>query len=73
MPELRTPKQEELDTYANTIARLEPEVAMIDAGAYYASAAISLKRIADSLNQLTMVQEHLLDRLDNISTNIVRR
>ncbi len=41
------------DTYLNTISRLEPEIAMIDPGAFNASAAISLKRIADSLEKLT--------------------
>jgi hypothetical protein len=40
------------DPYLDTIARMEPEIAMVDPGAYYASAAISLKRIADSLEQL---------------------
>jgi len=43
----------EPDVYLKTIERLEPEIAHIDASAYYASAAISLKRIADSLHQLT--------------------
>lgn len=36
--------------YLETIARLEPDISMIDAGAAYASVAISLKRIADSLD-----------------------
>lgn len=35
--------------YQDTVARLEKDIAMIDAGAFYASAAISLKRIADAL------------------------
>lgn len=39
------------NVYLETIARLEPDIAMIDAGAFYASAAISLKRIADALNE----------------------
>lgn len=38
------------DVYLNTVERLEPEIASVDAGAYYASAAISLKRIADFLD-----------------------
>jgi hypothetical protein len=37
------------DEYLATVARLEPDIAFIDACAYYASAAISLKRIADVL------------------------
>lgn len=42
------------DVYLETVRRLEPEIAMIDPGAYYASAAISLKRIADSLEKLAL-------------------
>ena len=42
----------EKDPYLNTIDRLEPELALIDPGAFYASAAISLKRIADCLEQI---------------------
>lgn len=35
--------------YAETVDRLEPDIAPIDASAFYASAAISLRRIADAL------------------------
>jgi len=35
------------NAYLDTINRLEPDIHMIDAGAFYASVAISLKRIAD--------------------------
>lgn len=38
------------DAYLATIDSLEPDIASIDPGAFYASAAISLKRIADSLD-----------------------
>lgn len=37
------------DVYLATIESLEPDIGMIDASAFYASAAISLKRIADAL------------------------
>ena len=37
------------DTYGKTVDRLEPDIAMIDAGAGWTSIAISLKRIADVL------------------------
>lgn len=40
------------DAYRETIDRIEPDVAAIDASAFYASAAISLKRIADALEKL---------------------
>lgn len=38
--------------YLETVNRLEPEIHPIDTGAYNASAAISLKRIADSLERI---------------------
>lgn len=44
-------EKERVDAYQNTIQRLEPEIAMIDADAALASIAISLKRIADSLDR----------------------
>jgi len=39
--------------YLDTLARMEPDIAMVDAGGAYASVAISLKRIADALEILT--------------------
>lgn len=42
-------EKERVDDYLSTIARLEPDISIIDASAFYASAAISLKRIADHL------------------------
>jgi hypothetical protein len=42
--------------YINVIERLEPDLAMIDAGAGWASIAVSLKRIADSLEK---IEDHL--------------
>jgi hypothetical protein len=37
------------DPYLDTIARMEPEIAMVDTGGALASIAISLRRIADCL------------------------
>jgi hypothetical protein len=37
------------DAYLNTVARIEPDVAMLDRDGALASIAISLKRIADLL------------------------
>lgn len=37
------------DVYQNTVRRMEPNIHMVDEGAGWASCAISLKRIADSL------------------------
>lgn len=45
-------KEHNPSEYLATVYRLEPDIVMIDAGAYYASAAISLKRIADALEKL---------------------
>lgn len=44
-----SPERARVDGYLGVINRLEPELHMIDAGTAYASAAISLKRIADAL------------------------
>lgn len=46
-----TPEAERVDAYLDTIERIEPDIAMIDADAAYASIAISLKRIADALEK----------------------
>lgn len=44
--------------YLETIRKIEPDIAMIDAGAFYASAAVSLKRIADALEKITPALPH---------------
>lgn len=45
--------------YQETLARMEPDIANIDASAAYASIAISLKRIADALEELNPRGENL--------------
>jgi hypothetical protein len=40
------------EEYLETIKRIEPDIHMIDPGAFYASTAISMKRIADALEIL---------------------
>lgn len=47
----KNPEAERVSGYERTVARLEPDIAMIDAGAGWASIAISLKRIADILEK----------------------
>jgi hypothetical protein len=42
------------DYYSETIERIEPDISMIDDGAFNASAAISLKRIADALEEFNV-------------------
>lgn len=49
--------KEDLDVYMATVARLEPELHMIDAPYGVASIAISLKRIADSMQAKAIVDE----------------
>lgn len=44
-------EKERVDSYLETIGRMEPEIAMVDRDAALASIAISLKRIADALNE----------------------
>lgn len=45
-------EKERVDAYLATIERMEPDLAMVDAGAAYASIAISLKRLADSNDEI---------------------
>lgn len=55
-------EKERVDVYLNTVNRLEPEIVPIDTSAFYASAAISLKRIADSLEEIiTLAKKDLED------------
>jgi uncharacterized protein YlxP (DUF503 family) len=54
--------EETQDVYGNTVGRLEPDIAMIDAGAGWASVAISMKRIADELQQLTQTLRRMEHR-----------
>jgi hypothetical protein len=50
-------EKERVEGYLGTVNRLEPDIHMIDPGAFYASAAISLKRIADVLEKLPQAIE----------------
>lgn len=45
-------EKERVDGYLGTVDRLEPDIAPIDASAFYASAAVSLKRIADNFEKM---------------------
>lgn len=48
------------DAYDATVASIEPDITPIDASAFYASAAISLKRIADvaDLFAISLITDH---------------
>lgn len=54
-----------VDVYTATIDRLEPEIGMIDPGAFYASAAISLKRIADLMERHSVTEDETM-RIENM-------
>lgn len=48
------------DVYLGTVERLEPSIHPIDEGGGWASVAISLKRIADSLELLSALAKAIL-------------
>ena len=65
------------DVYQGTIARLEPNISMIDQGAALASIAISLRRIADAMEGVCSVTQEsnprrLLDLLEAIEMDLRR-
>lgn len=47
-----TPEKDRVDAYLATVERLEKEIAVVDELASLTSIAISLKRIADTLDQM---------------------
>ena len=47
-------EKERVDGYLQTIHRLEPDIHPVDASAFYASASISLKRLADTTSKIYM-------------------
>ncbi len=49
---------ERVDAYLDTVSRIEPDIAMLDQGAALASIAISMKRVADTLEDLNKPTEH---------------
>jgi len=54
--EKRKLSKDNFENYVATIESIEPDISPIDATAFYASAAISLKRIADALEMLIKPQ-----------------
>lgn len=42
---------DKVSAYIETVDRMEPDIAPVDAAAFYASASISLRRIADTLGK----------------------
>ncbi len=56
----RADAKDQTESYMATIDSLEPDIQFVDPGAFYASAAISLKRIADvaDLFALSLLKDH---------------
>lgn len=48
----RAAANDKVASYVATVESMEPDISPIDASAFHASAAISLKRIADLLERL---------------------
>jgi hypothetical protein len=58
-------ESEAVSAYMRTVDRIEPEIAMIDPGAGWASVSVSLKRIADSLESMVeMIKEERANEKD---------
>lgn len=49
----------DVEAYGETVERLEPDIHPIDASAFYASAAISLRRIADNSDKLVTFNRYI--------------
>lgn len=64
---------ESRDVYGETVDRFEPNIAHVDASAFYASAAISLKRIADTLELMESNQRDTNTHLEFIRAAIAHR
>lgn len=59
--------KDDTTVYLETVSRLEPEIHPIDAAAAYASVSISLKRIADALDENLRI---IADKLDAIEMSV---
>ena len=53
--------KQRVDPYLDTIDRMERDIAHIDTSAGIASIAISLRRIADSLERVVATQEQMIE------------
>jgi len=56
-----------VDAYLETVKRLEPDISMCDRDATLTSIAISLKRIADKLNNIDFNIADAMQAMWNIS------
>lgn len=54
---------DEKNPYLDTIDRLEPDIASVDEPASLASIAISLKRIADALDDARPIVKKIVEKL----------
>lgn len=68
---MSVPAEEPVNAYLDTVARIEPDIAMLDAGAALASIAISLRRIADAVEgnpQRLGLIEGILEAADRVAS-----
>lgn len=65
--------RDRVDAYQETVKRLEPDIAPIDASAFYASAAISLRRSADAQEDTARVLGIIGSTLMEILEEIKKR
>lgn len=52
-------EKEMVDAFILTLKRMEPDIAMVDRDAALPSIAISLKRIADTLEQILIIYQQI--------------
>ena len=64
-------EQERVDAYLATVQRMEPDIAMVDRDAALASIAISLRRIADVMDN-TIFADRIHDAIYNAIVNAAR-
>lgn len=57
------------DEYLKTVERIEPDVVPIDTDGALASIAISLKRIADTLDGSALIADRIHDAIYNALVN----
>jgi hypothetical protein len=60
----------ENDVYLDTVSRMEPDIHKVDPGAFYASAAISLKRIAESLEFFRVIATMAIEQGEETDSDV---
>lgn len=71
--EKRKAAENDISGYLATIESIEPDIHTIDVGAFYASVAISLKRIADALENKEKATQAMLKSQDDYFDHLKAR